>query len=158
MFRFFAFFTFTLIASFSFSQNKILESDEDKLNAFIDRWHDWAKSANLESYFDAMSEDFIFLGTDPSERWTKQEFFTFCAPYFKKKETWDFKKAQRYWAINVSENTLWFDEVIDTWMGNCRGVGVLVKEKEDWKIAFYNLSVLIENDKIQKFIDLRNHD
>ena len=41
-------------------------------------------------------------------------------------------------------------------MRGCRGSGVLTKEKGEWKISYYNLTVLIENEKIQEFIDLRD--
>jgi hypothetical protein len=40
-------------------------------------------------------------------------------------------------------------------MGSCRGSGVLVKTNGEWKIAFYNLCVLIENEKIKSFIRLK---
>jgi hypothetical protein len=30
-------------------------------------------------------------------------------------------------------------------------------EKGNWKIAYYNLTVLIENEKIKGFIELREH-
>jgi hypothetical protein len=49
----------------------------------------------------------------------------------------------------------WFDERLDTWMDECRGSGICVKEKGKWKLAYYNLTVLIENDKIKEFIELR---
>ena len=50
----------------------------------------------------------------------------------------------------------WFDEVLDTWMKDCRGSGVFVKRKGVWKLMQYNLTVLIENEKVQEFIELRN--
>jgi hypothetical protein len=40
-------------------------------------------------------------------------------------------------------------------MEGCRGSGICVFENGQWKIAYYNLTVLIENDKIKKFIKLR---
>jgi hypothetical protein len=40
-------------------------------------------------------------------------------------------------------------------MKGCRGAGIMVKEKESWKISYYNLTVLIENEKIKPFIELR---
>jgi hypothetical protein len=34
---------------------------------------------------------------------------------------------------------------------------VLVKDGKNWKLAYYNLTVLIENEKIQEFIKLRKN-
>jgi len=50
----------------------------------------------------------------------------------------------------------WFDEDLNTWMRGCRGSGIMIKKKGEWKLVYYNLTVLIENEKIQKFIDLRD--
>ena len=44
---------------------------------------------------------------------------------------------------------------LSTQMEDCRGSGVLIKENGFWKIAHYNLAVVIENEKMQKFIKLR---
>jgi hypothetical protein len=45
----------------------------------------------------------------------------------------------------------WFDEGLDTWMKGCRGSGILEKQKGEWKLVYYNLTVLIENEKIKEF-------
>jgi hypothetical protein len=49
----------------------------------------------------------------------------------------------------------WFDEDLDTWMKGCRGAGILRYDGKEWKIVYYNLTVLIENEKIKEFIKLR---
>ena len=53
------------------------------------------------------------------------------------------------------EKTAWFEESLDTWMKECRGSGVLVYENASWKLSHYNLTVLIENEKVGKFIKLK---
>lgn len=126
-----------------------------ELDLLVNKWHSDVATINKDAYFQFMSEDFIFLGTDPTERWTKQEFYAFCLPFFEKGETWTFKPLKRSWYINDNEDVAWFEESLETWMDECRGSGVLIKEKNQWKIAHYNLTVLIENDKIDKFIKLR---
>ena len=40
------------------------------------------------------------------------------------------------------------------WRG-CRGSGIMIKKKGEWRIEYYNLTVLIENEKIKEFIKLR---
>ncbi len=128
----------------------------DELNAFVDNWHLAASNANYDSYFGEMEDSFIFLGTAPGERWTKEEFSAFSKPYFDKGTAWDFKASNRKWNFSTNGKMAWFDEDLDTWMRGCRGSGILVKKKNGWKLVYYNLTVLIENEKIQPFIELRD--
>jgi ketosteroid isomerase-like protein len=121
----------------------------------IDDWHAAAARADLEAYFGITTDDFVFLGTDPAERWTKAEFRAFCKPYFEKGTAWDFKPSERHWMFSADGKTAWFDEKLATWMEECRGSGVMVKQGKRWKLAYYNLTVLIENEKIDDFIRLR---
>jgi len=48
----------------------------------------------------------------------------------------------------------WFDELLDTWMGACRGSGVLRKTSDGWKIAHYNLALTVPNEKMNQVIDV----
>jgi hypothetical protein len=41
-------------------------------------------------------------------------------------------------------------------MRSCRGSGILILEKGEWTLVYYNLTVLIENEKIKEFIELRD--
>jgi hypothetical protein len=136
-----------------FSHNSF---SQQNLDALIDNWHLYATQSNLKEYFGLMSEDFVFLGTAPGERWSKTEFNSFCQPYFDKGKTWDFKSTDRNWKYTADSTVAFFDENLITWMGGCRGSGILKKENEnDWKLIYYNLTVLIENEKMKKFIRLR---
>ena len=127
------------------------------LNFLIDAWHKDATLANFDGYFDKTSKDFIFLGTAPGEKWTKEEFKVYCKPYFDKKQTWRFTPSQRTWHFSPNQKVAWFDESLETWMLDCRGSGVCVKTKKGWKLSYYNLTVLIENEKIKPFIELRKN-
>lgn len=128
---------------------------QTELDKIVDQWHLDATNTNFDGYFEVLTDNFIFLGTAPSERWTKEDFAAFCKPYFDKGTAWDFLPSNRKWVISKDKKTAWFDEDLDTWMEGCRGSGIMVKEKGEWKIAYYNLTVLIENEKIKEFIELR---
>jgi ketosteroid isomerase-like protein len=141
-----------LVTSFTLSK----PTESEKIEVLIDNWHKAAAEANYENYFQFMAESFIFMGTDPTERWNKEQFGVFCKPYFDKGKGWDFRKIERHIEVSKDGKFAWFDEKIDTWMKDCRGSGVLVKIGKEWKITQYNLAVLIENDNIQDFIHLRN--
>ena len=126
-----------------------------QLDKVIDDWHEAAANANFESYFDAMDQSFIFLGTAPGERWDKVQFALFSKPYFDKGTAWDFKPSNRVWMYSKNKKVAWFDEDLNTWMEDCRGSGILIRKKGEWKLAYYNLTVLIENEKVNEFIQLR---
>jgi len=141
-----------LVQSNAFAQQV---STELLLNTLIDQWHLDAAQAKFEDYFAVTGDDFVFLGTAPGERWNKQEFAAFCKPYFDKGKAWDFKASNRHWSFSKNGKMAWFDEDLDTWMRGCRGSGIMVLEKGDWKIVYYNLTVLIENEKMKEFLELR---
>lgn len=146
---------FILIALVTLSFGK-KKNETSELDAFMDDWHKAAGSADFDGYFNPMDDSFIFLGTAPGERWTKKEFSTFSKPYFDKGKAWDFKPSNRQWNFSKNGKMAWFDEDLETWMRGCRGSGILVKKKGEWTIVYYNLTVLIENEKIQEFIELRD--
>ena len=130
--------------------------DTKALDKFVDNWHLAASEAKYENYFSVMTDSFVFLGTAPGERWTKEEFSAFSKPYFDDGKAWDFKASNRIWSFSKNGKMAWFDEDLDTWMRGCRGSGILEKKKGEWSIVYYNLTVLIENEKIEEFIDLRD--
>ncbi len=129
--------------------------DKAELDTIVDNWHLAASKADFDSYFGLMNDQFVFLGTAPGERWNKMEFAEFSKPYFDKGKAWDFKVIDRSWVFSKNKKMAWFDENLDTWMKDCRGSGIMVYERGEWKLAYYNLTVLIENEKIQEFIQLR---
>ncbi len=148
--------TLVLIPLFSFVYNDNQKTESTKnINQLMDKWHKDVAEYKLVDYFDVMDSTFVFLGTAPDEKWTKQEFYKFCKPYFDKKSTWNFKPIKRFVYFSSDFKTAWFEEDLQTWMEGCRGTGVLIKRKTGWKLAHYNLTVLIENEKMKKFIKLR---
>tara|TARA_R110002072_G_C7976148_1_gene535471 strand:- start:8034 stop:8498 length:465 start_codon:yes stop_codon:yes gene_type:complete len=129
-----------------------------ELDKIVNSWHLAASEADYDAYFGAMDPSFIFLGTAPGERWTKTEFSSFSKPYFDKGKAWDFKASKRNWQFSKNKKIAWFDEDLETWMEGCRGSGILVRKKGKWKLVYYNLTVLIENEKMQEFIELRKRE
>jgi hypothetical protein len=120
--------------------------EKETINTLLDNWHKSAAEANFENYFDAMTNTSVFIGTDASENWDNDAFKKFSKPYFDKGKAWNFKAVKRN--IYIKDETAWFDELLDTHMGICRGSGVLTKNNSSWKIAHYVLSLTIPNDNI----------
>lgn len=128
---------------------------EKNINLTMDAWHKDVANSNFDAYFNTMTNDAIFIGTDASENWTKKQFMEFSKPYFDKKETWNFKPLERHIFISDDGKTAWFDELLDTWMHLCRGSGVLIKQNNGWKLKHYVLSVTVPNDSIKSVTKIK---
>ena len=138
-------------------KNNCIQTAEDvpsNLNKIMDDWHKAAATANGDAFFGAMTEDGIYLGTDPSERWLRDELRHWAKKAFERDVAWAFTPKDRQWYFNDNNDVAWFEELLETWMGTCRGSGVLVKTPDGWKIKHYNLAVTIANEKIEGFIEL----
>ncbi len=138
------------ISWLSFGQNKQVVT----INRLMNNWHKAAADANANEFFDFMDDDCIYIGTDASERWTKQEVVQFAKAYFDKGKAWSFEPIERQVYFSRNKKTAWFNETLNTWMGVCRSSGVLEKKKGKWKLKHYHLSVTVPNDKIKEFIRL----
>jgi ketosteroid isomerase-like protein len=136
------------IVFFFLVANIIIAQDNFKteINNTLDAWHKAAAEANFKNYFDAMTDDAVFIGTDATENWTKTAFQAYAKPYFDKGKAWSFKAL---------EKTAWFDELLDTQMKICRGSGVLVFVNNQWKIKHYVLSMTIPNDNTDEVIKIK---
>ena len=146
-------FCILLLGSKSFSQNT--NSDKKKINTTLDSWHKAAANVEFDNYFSYMTSNGVFIGTDATENWQLDAFKAFSKPYFDKGKAWDFKCLQRNIYFDKSQNTAWFDELLDTQMKICRGSGVLIKEGKNWKIAHYVLSMTVPNDNLDEVIKIK---
>ena len=140
----------TIILSFSISSFSQDEKRTEIINKFINDWHDAAARADSDAYFGAIDEDGIYIGTDKTERWTKQEFFDWSRKYFDAGKAWSFIGKARHIYFSENGKTAWFDEVVDNGTTEWRGSGVLVKKNAGWKIMQYVLSVPVPNEVYNK--------
>lgn len=142
-----------LVPALAQAQIPILDARK-AVTKLLDEWHVAATEANKEKYFGSMTETCRYLGTDASERWTKAEFMAFANDAFEHKRTWKFIPSERKLTVEKGLKFAWFDEQLDTWMGPCRGSGVVVNTAEGWKIEQYNLAILVPNDKVNSYLEL----
>ncbi len=112
-------------------------SPKEAINEVMEQWHAAAANANFDKYFGLMTSDGVFIGTDATENWQNQEFRNYAKPYFDKGKAWSFSTIERNIYLSDSNNIAWFDELLNTQMGICRGSGVLENEDGEWKIKHY---------------------
>jgi hypothetical protein len=130
------------------------DSIKKEIQQFIDNWHMAASKADGNSFFGAMSDSSVYMGTDATERWSKKAFMAYAKPYFDRGKAWDFKPYDRDIHVSQNEEYVWFSELLTTRMGICRGSGIITKNSDGWKIEQYHLSVTVPNDLITDFITL----
>ncbi|WP_416445357.1 nuclear transport factor 2 family protein [Leeuwenhoekiella sp. A16] len=139
----------------------LAQTDQNKqtIDSQLNAWHKAAADADFDAYFNLMTDDAIFIGTDATENWNVEEFKAFAKPYFDKGKAWSFTAIERNIFIGPSQKIAWFDELLNTQMGICRGSGVLVKVGSSWKIRHYVLSIAIPNDDVDQVTALKKeHD
>lgn len=145
------FILFTSCVSVHNAQEKV----QQQINNTIDAWHKAAAEANFNNYFDALTEDAIFIGTDATEHWNKAAFQAYAKPYFDKGKAWSFTALERHIYFSKDKKLAWFDELLDTQMKICRGSGVVVLTDGKWKIKHYVLSMTIPNDNVDEVVKIK---
>lgn len=141
---------FTIILSSCGSQKAI---NTDSISRTIDNWHLAAAQTNFDYYFSLMTSDAIFIGTDASENWQIEEFKAFSKPFFDRGKAWSFTSLERH--IYQHNGVVYFDELLDTQMGICRGSGVMKIEDGTYKIAHYVLSIAVPNENVSSLTELK---
>ena len=147
-----------LFILFPFFANTITAQIDLKkqINSTLDAWHKAAAEADFHNYFDALTDDAIFIGTDATENWNKEAFKTYAKPHFDKGKAWSFTSIERHIYFSNDKKTAWFDELLDTRMNICRGSGVLVFLKAKWKIKHYVLSMTVPNENSDEVIKIKS--
>ena len=130
-------------------------TESQKVDQFLNDWHKAAATANFNNYFEAFTEDAVFIGTDATENWNKTAFQTYAKPHFDKGKAWNFTALERNIYFSDDKKMIWFDELLDTQMKICRGSGVLIKTHNGWKIKHYVLSMTIPNENSDAVIRIK---
>jgi len=140
-----------LFSTLVFSQN----DDKVQIIEALNNWHKAAGEADFDAYFRLMTEDAVFIGTDATENWQRDEFMSFSKPYFDKGKAWNFTAIERNIYVSDTSNIAWFDELLDTQMRICRGSGVVKKVDGQWKVAHYVLSIAVPNELVDQLVELK---
>lgn len=136
-----------LFLIFSISLSAQEKSNIDKV---LTEWHQAAAEANFDTYFSLMTDDGVFIGTDATENWQNDEFREFSKPYFDKGKAWNFTTLERNIYTQKESDLAWFDELLSTQMGICRGSGIMENVDGNWKVKHYVLSIAVPNDDVSE--------
>ena len=145
------------IVMLSCSSHQInIASEKEKINSILNNWHKAAAEAKFDNYFNLLSDESIYIGTDATENWNKKEFQNFAKPYFDRGKAWNFKTIERNIYFSKNQKMIWFDELLDTQMKICRGSGIMILENNQWKIKHYVLSMTIPNDNVDEVVKIKS--
>ncbi|MFD2825854.1 nuclear transport factor 2 family protein [Leeuwenhoekiella polynyae] len=149
---------FIVITSASlFAQQR--DKTEMAINSQLEKWHKAAADADFDAYYDLMTEDAVFIGTDADENWQLDQFKAYAKPYFDKGKAWSFTTLERTVYHPKKSKIAWFDELLDTQMGICRGSGVMRLDGKNWKVQHYVLSIAVPNENVSELTQIKKeHD
>lgn len=143
----FAIFAFLIAAALPAAPLAAQDDARADVSATLDALHEAASEADFDRYFSLYADEAVFLGTDATERWTREEFMDYTKARFNTGTGWTYHMLERHIAIAPGGRTAWFDERLENAnLGETRGSGVLVMEGGGWKIAQYNLTIPIPNE------------
>ena len=138
---------FTMV---SFHSSQAQQADINSINSVLDAYHEAASAGDWGAYFDLMSEGAVFLGSDASERWPKEEFRAYASG----RSGWTYFPRERNINFTPDGSSAWFDEILLSQnYGTSRGTGVLIRTEAGWKISQYSLSFPIPNPLSRKITE-----
>lgn len=145
-----------LLSACSFKIKSITPSDSKQIGAVLDAFNAAAARADYDAYFAFYTDDATFIGTDATEVWDKKAFMAFAKPYFDRGKAWNFTSLERHiYAFKKNKDFAWFDELLSTQMKLCRGSGVMVRVKGEWKVQQYVLSMTVPNSVVDPVVMLK---
>jgi SnoaL-like domain len=121
----------------------------------LDLFHEAAANADGDTYFDLFASNGYFIGTDASERWSREEFERYARPHFSQGRGWRYTPRERHvMGTEGLDRIVWFDEILDSErFGTARGSGVLIQDDDEgWKIAQYHLTIPVPNDLMDSVV------
>ncbi|MCA9304071.1 MAG: nuclear transport factor 2 family protein [Phycisphaerales bacterium] len=125
------------------------------VNLTLDTFHQAAKIGAFDIYFDLMTDDSVFMGTDETERWNKQQFMNYAREPFADGHGWTYEPSDRHVAFNDDLTIAWADELLThEKYGTLRGTSVLEKHGNEWLIAHYSLTFLVPNDIASEVVEI----
>lgn len=124
--------------------------DRAEADTLLNAWHRAAATADADGFFGKMTKDGVYLGTDATERWLRDELRAWAKPAFEREVAWLFRPYNRKVYFTRDGRTAWFEELLDSpHMGICRGSGVLSKTAKGWRIRHYDLALMVPNERME---------
>ena len=83
--------------------------DEKQINKTLDELNHAAAMADFNQYFNLFTPEAVFLGTDATEHWSKNDFMAYAKPHFDNGKGWTFTSLKRNIYFDSTGKVAWFD-------------------------------------------------
>jgi len=111
-------------------------------DATLDALHKAGADANPAVFEALLAPDVVFLGVDGAPRLEGQSARDFFSKHLMQGSAWVYRSSERETRLSPDGSVAWFDETLQhDQLGRGRGTGVLIRSREGWKLAQYNLIV-----------------
>lgn len=127
----------------------LANTDQQRIHRVLDDLHRFAASANGEAYFALYAPTAVFIGTDATEIWSKEDFQAYAHPYFSQGQGWTYTVTERTVTLSEDGQVAWFMEMLhNDSLGVTRGTGVLQHADGKWRVEQYHLTLPVPNAMI----------
>ena len=116
------------------------------IEELLNRFHQAASEADLETYFGCLTADALFVGTDATEVWSVDEFRAYTEPYFSEGRGWTYTATRRQMSTLTPGSWQFYEALENEKYGSLRGSGAVIETPEGWRISQYVLSFAVPND------------
>lgn len=127
-------------------------SPEEAIRATLTKMHLAGVLADAEMYFSRLDERAVLLGTDATERWSRDELRAVLTEYFERGEGISSVPFAQEVFLADSGRWGWFDERLRSKWGELRGTGVVRLDGDAWKVVHYHTAFPVPNDHIKTLV------
>ena len=125
--------------------------------ASLDALHASAGRADGPAYFERLTPDLVWIGSDVSERWPRDSYIAYANFHFEQNRGWTYSaRARQVWvASDPCDCLAWADEVLDSEAYGTTVGNVLMRRDDDgeWRVWRYAMTYPIPNDLARGMTD-----
>ena len=135
-----------------------LTQDEDAAGEIVEMltdFHAAAAEGDADRYLGYMAPDGVFFGTDPAERWSREELEALVRPALEGGAKIVNVPVEQNVHVSADGDLAWFHERLEKpRYGEMRATGVLRRTDGGWEIVQFHLTLPIPNEAIQDVVKL----
>jgi len=136
-----------------------IDRNEDavrEIEVALTDFHAAAAEPDADRYLAYLAPDAVFFGTDPAERWTRDEYVELVRPLLEQGVQIVNRPVEQNVFVSDDGNMAWFDETLDKpKYGEMRATGVLRRTDDGWKLVQFHLTFPIPNEIVTDVVKLR---
>jgi ketosteroid isomerase-like protein len=131
------------------------DDPEAEIEAVLDDYHAAAAEGDVERMLGHIAPDAVLLGTDATERWTRESFEQLVRPAMAGGARIVNVPSSQNIVVSASDGIAWFDERLERHeFGEMRGTGVLRRTTDGWKIVQFHTALTVPNEAFRDVVKI----